>query len=116
MKTYSTKPAAVSFRISRLLKDEVADKHNARSKAYSRLKRAAKIVRQTEERESLRTTDQTKRSGTFAKHWLATVARHLSKGRDAGQIAVRENVRVAKVLEAIATLKAQGLTPPQPQS
>ena len=52
----------------------------------------------------------------FRKSWLATVARHLSKGRDAGEIAVRENVRVAKVMEAIETLKAQGLTPPQPSA
>ena len=116
MKTYSNHPAAVYARTTRLQRDDVAERNDARRKAAARRKRAAKVANDTRVREQLRTTHHTGRAVNAAKVWLATVQRHLSKGRDAGDIAVRENVRVAKVLEAIETLKAQGLTPPQPQS
>lgn len=116
MKTYSTHPAAVYARTTRLQRDDVAERNDARRKAAARRKRAAKVANDTRVREQLRTTHRTGRAVNAAKTWLATVARHLSKGRGAGDIAVRENVRVARVLEAIETLKAQGLTPPQPQS
>ena len=67
----------------------------------------------TRGREQLRTTHHTGRAVNAAKVWLATVARHLSKGRDAGDIAVRENMRVAKVLEAIASIQSPGIQPEQ---
>lgn len=116
MKTYSTHPAAVYARTTRLQRDDVAERDDERRKAAYCLKRAKRLANDARVREQLRTTHHTGRAITAAKAWLATVQRHLAKGRDAGTIAVRENVRVARVLEAIETLKAQGLTPPQPSA
>jgi hypothetical protein len=107
MKTYSTHPAAVYWRNRRLQHDDVAERTNAGNRKSRARRHAKKLADATKDREQLLTTNRTGRAANAAKVWLATVARHLSKGRDAGSIAVRENVRVAKVLEAIATLKAQ---------
>jgi hypothetical protein len=116
MKPYSTNPKAVASRTARLLNDDLAARQDAARKARYRRQRAKRIATDTRVREQLRTTQYTGRAVNAAKAWLATVARHLSKGRDVGDIAVRENVRVARVLEAIETIKAQELTPPQPSA
>lgn len=115
-KPYSTNPKAAASRTARLLNDDLAARQDAARKARYRRQRAKRLANDTRVREQLRTTHHTGRAITAARAWLATVARHLAKGRDAGDIAVRENVRVARVLEAIETIKAQGLTLPQPSA
>ena len=116
MKTYSTHPAAVYWRNRRLQRDDITERTNAGNRKSWARRRAKKIADAAKDREQLLTTNRTGRVANASKTWLATVSRHLSKGRDAGDIAVRENVSVAKVMETIQTLKAQGLTPPQPSA
>ena len=106
-KPYSTHPAAVYARHARLLSDDLAERLDAKNRAAYGAKRADTLRMRAKDRERLMTVQNTARGVAFAKRFLDKVQHHLSRGRDAGDIAVRENVRAARVLEAIETLKAQ---------
>ncbi len=107
MKTYSTHPAAVYARTTRLQRDDVAERLDAKNRAAYGAKRTETLRRRAKDRERLMTVQNTARGVAFAKRFLAKVQHHLSKGRDASDIAVRENVRVTRVLEAIETIKQE---------
>jgi hypothetical protein len=92
--TYSLKPGAIRNRAYELTNDAAADRRIARNKAWRNKKRVETL---TKERSFFK-------SMVSSKAKLARVAFHLAKGRDAGDIAVRENWPVSDVLRFISEL------------
>ena len=113
MKTYSTTPKAIASRTARLLSDDLAAKQDAKRKAIYGAKRTETLRHRANEREQTIALRHTTRGVAFAKRFLAKVQHHLSRGRDVGDIAVRENVTVSRVEKAIAEIRSsKGLTQP----
>ena len=100
MKPYSTRPEAVASRHRRLIDDAFAKREAESSRRYRGRKRTEKLRRKAAEVGVMRD------GGTrLAKAFLQRVARHLDRGRDAGDIAVRERVTVSRAQAAIRELK-----------
>jgi len=108
MKPYSTRPKAVAARLRRLTDDAFADREAETSKRTRARKRIAHLLALAGQRGVVH-------GGTgvsIAKAFLRRVERHLSRGRDVGDIAIRERVTVRRAAEAVEMVRAGALTPP----
>lgn len=87
MKSYSTNPKAIAARARRLLDPAWAEHVNAQRTRYHRAKRARQLAQAAISRAVPRPS-----SMGPPKALVARVAHHLARGRDVGDIAVRERI------------------------
>lgn len=99
LKTLSDNPHAKSQRVRRLLDEDYNQRFNVAYSAYRRRKRIASITKKSNSH-----------LGNFPETFLARIRHHLSKGRDAADIAIRERWMVSRVMSGIEAVKA---TPPE---
>ena len=100
---YSTTPKAIASRQRRLLDDEAAARDAERSRKANGRKRIVAIRARSE----FYTTTRRGEKPKVSKDFVRRVRWHLSKGRDAGDIATREFARISRVLEAIELAKRE---------
>ncbi len=96
---YSKNSHAVAVRTARLLNDKIADKHAEASRDLR--KRAQKNKVQAKAKQGLLMGEKTHIRLPRVKH-------HLSKGRGASDIAVREGWLVSDVVKLIDMVEAKG--------
>lgn len=96
--TYSSNPASVAMRTARLLDDAKEAKSSEHTKRSHGKRRTETITK----RALARTYVLVRRNGD--KVMRARIAHHLARGRDAGDIAVREGWMLSEVQRIIATL------------
>lgn len=96
-KKRSTSKLAVYQRQRRLLSDDAEDKANASTKKHRRNAKAKKLAEKFKASTLCR----------FTKALTARVRRHLSKGRDVSDIAIREMVMVSDVQRIIEEISKE---------
>ena len=96
MKPYSTNPKVVKQRTRLLTDDEFA----ARQAAYKKRYHARKVAKHVTDQARLRARQGSKTAAEPSKGLRERVLRHHERGRDVGDIAVREGV-LASVVERI---------------
>ena len=94
----SDSESAVYQRQRRLLSDEAAEKANAASKKHKRKAKGEKVAARFKALSGNRNLDALK----------MRVRHHLSKGRDASDIAIREMVMVSDVQRIIEAINKEG--------
>ena len=102
MRTYSTNQKAIRARIKRLTDDAWADKVNALRIRQHRAKRARDLTAAAKRRATPWPTRRPEPNGAL----VARVKHHLAKGRDVGDIAIRELVMVSVVQGIVDGLSA----------
>lgn len=95
----STHPAAVRLRERRLQEDGFAEKMDAYVQQSRRHKRHRELKTLAENRLVAKASNRSR------KALLDRIRFHLSKGRDSGDIAIRERLLVSKVQEIITEIQ-----------
>ena len=94
----SQSKSAVYFRTRRLVDDEFSERTKAQRLRRDGLKKSAAIKRDAHSA----VFGRSKRAFEFSESFLSRIRFHLSKGRDAGDIAIRERMLVSDVVRAIS--------------
>lgn len=94
----STKKRSVDLRLSKLHNDAVCEKFAAYAAKYSNKKNQKKAIEKVKWRVE---------KSHFSKYLEGRVKFHLGRGRDIGDIAIREKVMVSMVQAAVDRIKAQ---------
>lgn len=103
----STTPHAIAIRIHRLHHPEAFEAMNLAKKLKKRVEVGRELVKHTTQRGDLIRKVTTRLNGNSP---LATRVRfHLSKGRDASDIAIRENILVSTAQELVKLVKGEAL-------
>jgi hypothetical protein len=103
----SANPDAVRMRLRRLHDDAWRDRTNEQAAARYRAKRQRALLAAASDRADM---TRLRIAQEPSKALLRRVEHHLSRGRDAGDIAVRERVPLRLVLRAIVGLAPGGGT------
>ena len=108
-RAYSTRPKSIRARIKRLLDDAAADAENARRRRHYAAKVQERLARLASANASLRPS----RPFVPAKAMQDRVRRHLARGRDAGDIAIREGIMLSvarRIVDHVRAVQAPDTT------
>lgn len=97
----SQDPRAVALRMRRLHEPDFAERENTRTKLHRRLQ----VDKVKKARLDIRFNDLTKHTKGADKALTARITHHLSKGRDACDIAIRESILVSRAVAIIASIQ-----------
>lgn len=101
-RAYSTRREAIRARAKRLLDDAIADAENARRRRYHNAKVQERLARLASANASLRPS----RPFVPTKAMQQRVLNHLANGRDVGDIAVRERIKVTVAQRIVDHVRA----------